>query len=145
MAKGPYRELSVRSLKNCGCRFHGRASNSLANLASLGLALRLGDLTQTGGGLTPAFVTWLFVVLVRAGFFKNSAFHGLLLETSQGGVNAFSRLHNHLCQMFMILSFAVRQSQAASATEFVMDSIPQELHYTGQYLRQFCRAYGHMT
>ena len=69
-------------------------------------------------------------MLVRARFFQNAAFHGLFFEAPQRRINAFTRLDNHLCQMFSILScIALRIGQAAplKRREISFLSIPQFL------------------
>ena len=102
----------------------GLAMRVLAYLATLRLSFCLGDLSQAGRSFAPPLIAGLFVMLVRASLFENSALHGLLFEASKGRIDSLTRLDNHLCQMFIVLSFAVMASQSRSCGENVRRSIP---------------------
>src|SRR5438309_2310611 len=79
---------------------------ALPQLASLGLPLGLRDLAQARRRLASPLVAGLLVVLMRAGFLQDAALHCLLLEPPKGRVDPLARLYNHLCQMFIVLSYA---------------------------------------
>ena len=96
----------------------------LAYLATLRLSFCFGDLAQAGRSFAPTLIARLFIMLMRTSLFENSALHGLLLEASKGRIDSLTRLDNHLCQMFIVLSFAVMASQSRSCGEDVSRSIP---------------------
>ena len=72
---------------------------SLSGFAALGLTFGLGNFAQPCRRFAASLVAGLFIMLVRAGLFKNAALHRHFLETSQSRFDAFTRLDSHLCQM----------------------------------------------
>ena len=72
---------------------------SLSGFAALGLTLGLRNFAQPCRRFAASLVAGLFIMLVRAGLFKNAALHRHFLETSQSRFDTFTRLDSHLCQM----------------------------------------------